>query len=163
MNLRREDGRREKPTDVLRRMRELRLLGSRCQDSFGPAGIFTDDEFKQVYWNIFPSTMQDWLTNDRNIDSFDLAAPLDVDEIARHFQRYWQLYFKNETPAQPSNIRNRNNKRGRDNDNQNSSQTTQNNSKKARNDKSNKDAAVATNQTNNNYGGRDSNCGCCPI
>ena len=103
MNFHREDGRRKKPTDVLRCMRELRELRSRCQHSFGPGGIFTDDEFKQVYWNIFPNTMKDWLTNDQNIDPYDPAAPLDVDEIADHLQRYWQLYFKNETQAQPSN------------------------------------------------------------
>ena len=54
MNFRREDGRREKPTDVLRHMRKLRELGSRCQQSFGPYGIFTDDEFKQVYWDTRP-------------------------------------------------------------------------------------------------------------
>ena len=54
MNFRREDGRREKPTDVFRCMRKFRLLGSRCQHSFGPVRIFTDDEFKQVYWNIDP-------------------------------------------------------------------------------------------------------------
>ena len=152
MNFRCEDGRRDKPTNVLRCMWGLRLLGSCCQHLFGTARIFTDDEFKQVYWNIFPSTMQDWLTNDQTIHSFDPAAPLDVDEIADHLQRYWQLHFKNETQAQPSNNRNRNNKRGRDNDNQKSSQTTQNDSKKAKKDKGNKDASVVTNQTNSNYG-----------
>ena len=76
MNFCREDGRREKPTGVLRCMRELRLLGSRCQHSFGVAGIFADDEFKQVYWNIFPGTMQDWLTNDQSINPFDPAGTL---------------------------------------------------------------------------------------
>ena len=35
--------------------------------------------------------MQDWLTNVQNLDSFDPAAPLDVDEIVDHLQRYWQL------------------------------------------------------------------------
>ena len=34
VNFRREDGRREKPTDVLRRMWELRLLDRCCQHSF---------------------------------------------------------------------------------------------------------------------------------
>ena len=58
-NFCREDGRREEPTDVLRPMQELRELSSRCQHSFGPDGIFMDDEFKQVYWDIFPNTMQD--------------------------------------------------------------------------------------------------------
>ena len=59
-------------------------VGSRYQHSFGPGGISTDDKFKQVYWNIFPNTMQDWLTNDQNINPFDPAALLDVDEIADH-------------------------------------------------------------------------------
>ena len=50
MNFRREDdGRREKPTDALRRLREIRALGSRLQHSFGAAGIFTDAEFKQAF------------------------------------------------------------------------------------------------------------------
>ena len=86
--------------------------------------------------------MQDWLTNDQNINPFDPAAPLDVDEIADHLQRYWQLYFKNEPQAQLSNNRNRNNKRGRDNNNQKSSQATHNDSKKAKKDKGSKDAST---------------------
>ena len=53
MNFRREDGRREKPTDVLCCMQELRKHGSCLQHSFGPGRIFTNYEFKQVYWNIF--------------------------------------------------------------------------------------------------------------
>ena len=107
--------------------------------------------------------MQDWLTNDQNIDPFDPDAPLDVDEIADHLQRSWQLYFKNETKMQSSNNRNRNNKRGMGNVNQKSSQTIQNDSKKATKDKGNKDGSVATNQTNSNYGGRISDRGRCPI
>ena len=47
---------------------------------------------------------------------FDAAAPLDVGEIDYHLQHYWQLHFKNEMRTQPSNNRNKNNKRGRDND-----------------------------------------------
>ena len=87
-------------------MRELRKHGSRLQHSFGPGGIFTDDEFKQVYWNTFPEAMQDWLTSDQNIDPFDQAALLDVDNIADHLQRYCHLYFKNKTPTQaPSNAK----------------------------------------------------------
>ena len=160
MNFCREDGRRKKPIDVLRRMREIREHGSRLQNLFRPDEIFTVDEFKQVYWNVFPNTMQNWLTDDQNINPFDPAAPLDVDEIADHPQRYWQLYFKNETPSQPLNNRNRNNKRGRDNDNQKSSHTTQNDSKKAKKDKSNKDGSVAT---NNSRGGCDGNRGRFPI
>ena len=68
-------------------MRELHEHGSRFQHSFGPGGIFTDDEFKQVYWNISPNTMQDWLTDDQNNDPFDPASPLDVENIAGHLQR----------------------------------------------------------------------------
>ena len=123
-------------------MRELCELGSHCQHLFGFGGIFTDDEFKQVYWNIFLSTMQDWLTHDQNINPFDPAVPLGVDEIANHLQRYWQVYFKNENQMQPSNKRNRNNKRGRGNGNQKSSQTAQNDSKKVKRDKGNKMALV---------------------
>ena len=55
--------------------------------------------------------------NNQNIDPFNPAAPLDVDEITDHLQRYWQLYFKNETQTHLSNNRNRNNKRDRDNGN----------------------------------------------
>ena len=44
-----------------------------------------------------------------------------------------------------------------------SSQTTQNDSKKANKDKGNKDGSVTTNQTNTNRGGHDSGCGRCPI
>ena len=102
--------------------------------------------------------------NNQNIDPFNPAAPLDVDEITDHLQHYWQLYkyFKNETQTQLSNNRNRNNKRDRDNGNQKSSQTAQNDSKKAKKDKGNKDASSATNHTNSNCGGRDSNRGRCP-
>ena len=108
--------------------------------------------------------MQDWLTNDQNINPFDPAAPLDVDEIADHLQRYWHLYFKNENQTQPSNNRNRNNKRGRDNDNQKKlPQTAQTDSKKAKKDKGNIDGSVANNHTNNNRRGRDSDSGRCPI
>ena len=89
IKFRQEDGHREKPTNVLCRMRELRELSSCTQHSFGPGGIFTDDEFKQVYWNTFPNTIQDWLMNDQNTDPFNPAAPLNVDKIANHLQRCW--------------------------------------------------------------------------
>ena len=81
IHFRREDDRRKKPTGILRCKRKLRELGSRCQYSFGPGGIFTNDEFKQSYWNISPNTMNNWLPNDQNIDLLDPAAPFDVDEI----------------------------------------------------------------------------------
>ena len=89
MNFCQDDGRREKPTDVLRHMRELGEHDSRFQHPLGSGEIFTDDEFKQVYWNVFPNTMQDWLMNDKNIDSFDPASPLNVNEILDHLQCYW--------------------------------------------------------------------------
>ena len=56
----------------------------------------TDVLFLQLFWHIFPATMQDWLIDEQNIDLFDVAAPLDldVDEIADHFQRYWNVHFK---------------------------------------------------------------------
>ena len=86
-----DDGRCKEPTNVLCRIRELRAHGSCLQHSFGAGGILTDDEFKHAFSDIFPNMMQDWLTNDQNIDPFNAAAPLDVDEMTNHFQRYWQL------------------------------------------------------------------------
>ena len=58
-NYRREDGKRYRPTDFLRRLRLVRELGDRTQHSM-PAGDFlTDDEFLQTVWNSFPREMQD--------------------------------------------------------------------------------------------------------
>ena len=51
------NGQHEKPNDVLRCMRELRAHDSRLQHSFRAADILTDDEFKQAFWNIFPTVM----------------------------------------------------------------------------------------------------------
>ena len=49
MNFRQtDDSRREKATDVIRRMWELPEHDSHLQHPFGPGGIFTDDEFKQA-------------------------------------------------------------------------------------------------------------------
>ena len=104
--------------------------------------------------------MQDWLTNDQNIDPFDPAGPLDVDEVADHFQHYWQLHFKTETRRQPADDKNKNNKRGRDNGNQSSSHGAQNDNKKAKKDQGSKGGSVAT---NNGPGGREGDHGRCPI
>ena len=43
-----DDGRRENPTSVLCRIRELRAYGSRLEHSFGVDGILMNDEFKQA-------------------------------------------------------------------------------------------------------------------
>lgn len=61
--------------------------------------------------------MQDWLTNDQNIDHFVIATPLDVNELADYFQHYWQLKFKNERPEPKDKNKNKNNKRDQDKDN----------------------------------------------
>ena len=50
--------------------------------------------FLQLFWHIFPAMMQDWLSDKQHINLFDDAAPLDVDEIVDHFQRYWNVNFK---------------------------------------------------------------------
>lgn len=71
-------------------MRELRVLGCRLQHLFGAAEILIDSEFCQAFWNMFPNLMQDWLTNDQNINPFNPTAPLDAEKFANHFQRYWQ-------------------------------------------------------------------------
>ena len=51
---RRPDGRRYKPTDVLRRLSHCRELGSRLEHSMPGGNVLTDDKFKQLVWNIFP-------------------------------------------------------------------------------------------------------------
>ena len=38
--------------------------------------------------------MQEWLIEDKNRDPFDLAAPMDHEDIARHMQHYWVLHYK---------------------------------------------------------------------
>ena len=38
--------------------------------------------------------MQDWLTNDQNMDPFDAANPMDAAEICDHMQRYWNIHLR---------------------------------------------------------------------
>ena len=135
------------------------MVHSRPQHLFGAARILADAELCRASWNIDPSAMQDWLTNDQNINPFNPAAPLDADMIADHFHHCWQLHHKNKRQEQTSNNKNKSNKKSRDNDNHASSNTVQNNNKKARNDKGNSDASMA----NTGGGGRDDDRGRCPI
>ena len=69
-------------------MRQVRQQGFHLQHSFGVVGIFTEAEFLQAFWNIFPNVMQDWLTNDQNTNPFAPVAPLGVDKVADYFQSY---------------------------------------------------------------------------
>ena len=73
-------GLQEKPTIILQRMQRMRKMGGQLHHSQG-AVFMTDGLFKQTYWNIFPEYMQTWLTEDQNLDPFDAANPMDVDEL----------------------------------------------------------------------------------
>ena len=39
--------------------------------------------------------MQDWLTNEQNVNPFDANNPMGAMQIANEFQRYWNIHFKN--------------------------------------------------------------------
>ena len=54
MSYRRPDGRRYKPTDVLRRLSQCRELGSRLEHLMPGGNILTDAKFLLLIWNIFP-------------------------------------------------------------------------------------------------------------
>ncbi len=58
------------------------------------ANYITAGQFTLLFWNIFSSTMQDWLQEDQNLDPFDAANPMDHEDIADHMQRYWNIHFK---------------------------------------------------------------------
>ena len=84
-------GKVEKPTRVLVRLERIReLAGTYLHHSQG-ATYLSDNDFKNAFWNIFPKSMKNWLTNDQDIDPFDAQNPLDVEEIADQMQRWCNI------------------------------------------------------------------------
>ena len=107
-------GRIEKPVEVLTRLDEIVRLASEMLHHERGADFLTDFERTRAFWQIFPNKMQDWLTNEQNVNPFDTNNPMDAMAIADEFQRYWNIHFKNEM----NNGGNQNNKRNRDDDDQ---------------------------------------------
>ena len=70
MNYRHLDGHRYNPTDLLRRLHQLRELEIRLEHSMLEVTL-TSIEFLHRVWNAFPKVTQDWLTNDQKIDPFE--------------------------------------------------------------------------------------------
>jgi len=84
-------GKVEKPTRVLVRLERIReIAGTYMHHSQGDTFLSTND-FKNSFWNIFPKSMKNWLTNDQDIDPFDATNPLDVEEIADQMQRWYNI------------------------------------------------------------------------
>ena len=122
MNCKMEDGRIEKPTKVLSRMQKIRRMGTAMHHNMG-VHYMTEVQFNQAYWQIYPSVMTDWLTNNQNVDPFDAANPLDAAQIGDHMQRYWNLNLKNVKKDNSS----RASKRKRDDEEENSDNGSENN------------------------------------
>ena len=89
-------GRVEKPVDVLARMNQIKQTAAVMLHHDRGAVFLTDQDMTSAFWRIFPNKMHDWLTNEQNINPFAVDNPLDAMEIADQFQRYWNMYFKNE-------------------------------------------------------------------
>ena len=107
-------GRIEKPVEVLTRLDEIVSLAKEMLHHKRGADYLTDFERTRAFWQIFPNKMQDWLTNEQNIDPFEAGNQMDAMGIADEFQRYWNIHFKNEK----NNGGSQNNKRNRDDDEQ---------------------------------------------
>ena len=93
MKCKKEDGRVEEPIKVLARLQRLRKMGAMMHHNQG-ADYITDDQFTNLYWDIFPEHMQEWLEEGEDKDPFDPANPMDHEDIAGHMQRYWTLNYK---------------------------------------------------------------------
>ena len=110
-----DSGRYEKPVKVYNRMSRMIKMGALMTHNQG-AQYFTDEQFKQAFWNIFPESMKSWLVNDQRMDPFSPDNPLDPQEIADEMQRYWNMnykdYKKNKNDGQGGNK----NKRSDDDD-----------------------------------------------
>ncbi len=93
MRCKKEDGRMEKPVQVLARIQHICTLGAMLEHNQG-ANYVTLGQFTLLFWNIFPVTMKDWLQEDHNLDPFNAAISMDHDDIEDHMQRYWNIHFK---------------------------------------------------------------------
>ena len=102
MRCKKEDGRMEEPLRVLVRIQHVRTLGAMLEHNQG-AKYITSGQFTLMFWNIFPSTMQDLLQEDQNLHPFDAVNPMDHDDIADHMQSYWNIYFKCSKKNEKSN------------------------------------------------------------
>ena len=81
------------PNQFLQRMERIRSLGAEMHHTMGPV-YMADLQFKSSFWNSFPESMKSWLENDQDIDPFDTANPLDVQELADQLQRYYNKHLK---------------------------------------------------------------------
>ena len=84
-------GRVEKPTRVLVRLERIRELAVDYMHHSQGAVFLSDNDFKHAFWDIFPKSMKNWLTNDQSIDPFDANNPLYAEEIADEMQRWCNI------------------------------------------------------------------------
>ena len=88
-------GRVEKPVKVLNRINLIKRIAATYLHHNRGAVFLNDLDLREAFWDSFPEEMQDWLNNAQRIDPFDPNNQLDAMEIADHFQRYWNIHFKN--------------------------------------------------------------------
>ena len=154
MKCKKEDGRYEEPIKVLARLQRLRKMGAMMHHNKGPDFI-TDDQFTNLFWNIFPMHMHEWLEEDQNMDPFDPANPMDHEDIAGHMQRYWSLHYKKVKSTDSSNK----SKRKNDDNDDGGDSGGSNKRRKGNNHRGSGNNDNRGSRGNNGKGGRDN----CPI
>lgn len=81
----------EKPTRVLVRLERIHEITDMYLQHSQGAVYLSNNDFKNSFWNIFPPSMMNWLTNDQDIDPFDATNPLDVEEIVDQMQHWCNI------------------------------------------------------------------------
>ena len=139
-------GRVEKPTRVLVRLERIRAMAGEYMHHSQGAVFLSDNDFKNSFWDIFPKSMKNWLTNDQNIDPFDANNPLDVEEIADEMQRWCNIPGN---IKEPSEVNKGKRKLGDDDDNRDD---------QGRHKRGKKGGDYRRNNHRNNGGGHKQNC-----
>ena len=95
-------GRVEKPTPVLVCLECIYAITAEYLYHSQRAVNISDNDFKNTFWDIFPKSMKNWLTNDQNIDTLDANNPLDVENIADEMQFCCNIPSNLSIPVNPT-------------------------------------------------------------
>ena len=88
-----KEGVRKRPDDFLARINKMVDVGNRLYHNAAGDKLFTEQEFKLMFWSRFKDSKQSWLTDDQNMNPYGPDSAFGPNKIAEQMLRHWRLHL----------------------------------------------------------------------
>ena len=83
----------KRPDDFLARINKMVDVGNRLDHNAAGDKLFTEQEFKLMFWSTFKDSQQSWLTDDQNMNPYGPDSAFGPNKIAEQMLRHWRLHL----------------------------------------------------------------------